>query len=162
MKGKKSFVQKQRHINSKRPSYREGRREDERDEKHQRRMAFNSLPEEKKAEILRNSQIVQSIQRNGITIKDLEKNFELGRDAGFREAAPNIVKTCYAAICLALHELYGFGKKRCHDVLTNVDQKVLYSLTSAEAIEEVWEKVGLQINFEEPFGRIVESEEEHT
>lgn len=162
MKGRKrSFVQTQRFASSKMPSSRDDRREDEREEKHQRRMAFNALPESKKAEILRNSEIVQRIQRNGITMDDLKENYDIGYKAGFESATGPVIKTCYAAICLALHELYGFGMKRCRDVLNLVDQKILYSLTSAEAIEEVWEKIGLQIDFNEILGdRVTEVEEQ--
>lgn len=71
-----------------------------------------------------------------------------------------MVKSCYAAICLALHELHGFGKKRCRDVLNCVDAKLLETLTSAEAIDEVWRTIGLEINFSEPFDRITEKEEQ--
>ncbi len=162
MKGKKrSFVQTQRFANSKMPSCRDDRREDEREEKRQRRMAFNALPEDKKAEILRKNEIVQRIQRNGITMDDLKENYDIGYKAGFENATGPVIKTCYAAICLALHELYGFGVERCRDVLNLVDQKILYSLTSAEAIEEVWEKIGLQIDFNEILGdRVTEVEEQ--
>lgn len=70
-----------------------------------------------------------------------------------------MVKSCYAAICLALHELYGFGRKRCLDTLNCVDAKLIDTLTSAEAIDEVWEKIGLQIDFSEAFDRISEKDE---
>lgn len=147
---KRSFVQTQRFLNSKTSSSRrEDRRFDEQEEKRKRRAVFNALPEAEKAEILRKNQIVQRIQRNGITIDDLKENYDIGYKAGFENATGPVIKTCYAAICLALHELHGFGMKRCRDVLNLVDQKILYSLTSAEAIEEVWEKIGLQIDFGE-------------
>ena len=97
---------------------------------------------------------IKSLIRNGITTKDLEKEFQNGYDAGFADAAPAVVKTAYAAICLALQESRGFGQEECADVLQRVDDHILHSLTSAEAIEEVWNKIGLRINFEEPFERI--------
>lgn len=99
-------------------------------------------------------QRVKSLIRNGITIEDLDKEYHNGWDAGFAEAAPCVVKTAYAAICLALQESRGFGQEECADVLQRVDDHILHSLTSAEAIEEVWNRIGLRINFNEPFERI--------
>lgn len=99
-------------------------------------------------------QRIKALIQNGITPEDLEREFKDGYNAGFKDAAPGVIKTAYAAICLVLHDLHGFGQKRCADVLQRVDDYILHSLTSAEAIEEVWDKIGLQINFEEPFERI--------
>lgn len=147
--GGRTFIQKQRFACSKGASQRDLRREAERDEKRRKREAFNALPLEKKAEILKTNAIVQRIQRNGITMDDLKENFDMGYNAGFKDSTTNVIKTAYAAICLALHELHGFGAKRCMDVLNLVDQKIIYSLTSDEAIEEVWNKVGLKIDFSE-------------
>lgn len=50
----------------------------------------------------------------------------------------------------------GFGKKRLRDVLQKTDQIVLEQLTSMEAIEEVWNKIGLQLVFDDPFERVQE------
>ncbi len=147
---KKSFVQQQRYNKSKaKTSPRVERRQDERDEKAARRAAFNALPEHKKAEIIKNSEMVNRIMQNGITLDDLKDNFDKGYNAGFKDAGEPIIKTCYAAICLALRELYGFGRKRCMKVLNKVDQQILYNLASDETISEVWDKIGLQIDFKE-------------
>lgn len=52
--------------------------------------------------------------------------------------------------------------KRCKDVLNLVDEKILFSLTSMEAIEEVWQKIGLQIDFNEVVSdRITEREDKN-
>ena len=55
-----------------------------------------------------------------------------------------------------LNEKYGFGRKRCCEVLNAVDQHLLYTLTSDEAIEEVWKRMGLKLEFNETFDRIQE------
>lgn len=102
---------------------------------------------------------MDALVKNGITPKDLEKNFEIGYDAGFKDASTQVVKTVYAAVCLALNDKkYGFGKKRCADVLRAVENHVLYSLSSEEAIEEVYKRMKLQLDFGEPFDRIIELE----
>lgn len=83
-----------------------------------------------------------------------EAAYQAGFDAGFRAAAPFTFKAIYAAVCMALHDLHGFGHDRCAKVLMAVDDHVANTLTSTELIEEAWKKTGLYLNFEEPFDRI--------
>ena len=103
-------------------------------------------------------QKIQALIKNGITIENLKRSYDDGYNAGFADAAPATFKTIYAAICLALNEKYGFGQKRCIDVLNAVDRYVVDSLTSAEAIEEVYKRMKITIDFSEAFDRVVESE----
>ena len=99
---------------------------------------------------------MDKLQCNGITVEHLKKNYEKGHADGFKDASDCIVKGCYAAVCLALNDLYGFGKKRCCDVLNAIDNHMAMTLVSEEAIEEVWQRMGLMIDFKEPFDRIFE------
>ena len=99
-------------------------------------------------------QLIKSIVQNGITLADLEKNYNIGYNDGFRAAGEPVVRGAYAAICLALNDLYGFGSKRCCDVLKAVDAHLLYSLSSTEEIEKVWERMKLRLDFKEPFDRV--------
>ena len=101
---------------------------------------------------------MDALCKNGITVKDLEQEFEKGYNAGFAEACPATFETIYAAVCLVLNEKHKFGRKRCMDVLNAIDQCVIESLTSKEAIDAVYERMGLIINFESPFDRIEEME----
>lgn len=102
--------------------------------------------------------MIARMEQNGITIADLERNYEKGYTAGFNAASEPMYRMMMAAICLALNDLHGFGKKRLKDVLQAVDQKVLYSLTSVELVDEVFEKTGLEIVFHDTFDRIQEKE----
>ena len=99
-------------------------------------------------------QRTQALIRNGITPRDLKQEYKKGYETGFRDAAPCVIQTEYAVICLALNKLHGFERELCADVLQCVDEHMLNSFTSVEVIEEVWEKIGLKINFDEPFERI--------
>lgn len=101
-------------------------------------------------------ELTKRLIKNGITPEDLKREFEKGYTAGFKEAAEPVIRGCYAAICLALNDLHGFGQRRCADVLNAVDNHLTMTLTSAEAIEEVYERMKLTINFKEPFERIQE------
>lgn len=107
--------------------------------------------------LLTKEQRIEALVKNGITPRDLEKEYERGFKAGFREAAPATFKAVYAAVCVALHDLHGFGHDRCAKVLMAVDDIVVNALTSEEIIEEVWQKIGLRLNFGEPFDRIEEA-----
>ena len=64
-----------------------------------------------------------------------------------------------AAVLLAAQEVYGFGHKRAWRLLKRVDEIVCTALDSEEVIREVWERMGLEINFREGVERIREVEE---
>lgn len=115
----------------------------------QERKAYFNVTEYKRAELEAKQVVMERLQRNGITVDDLKANYDKGWDAGFRVAAEPTIKACYAAICLAASELYGFGQKRCCDLLNAVDQKIIYSLSSQDVIDEVLHKLGLEIDFKE-------------
>ena len=99
---------------------------------------------------------MDELQRNGITVKDLQDNYDKGFHEGYKKAAEPIVMGCYAGVCLALNELYGFGHKRCADVLNAIDNHITMSLTSTEIIDEVWQRMGLKLEFRDAFERIRE------
>lgn len=99
-------------------------------------------------------QKVKALLKNGITPEDLEREYERGFKEGFKAAAPATFKAIYAAVCKALRKLYKFGRYRCSKVLMAVDDIVVNALTSEEIIEDVWEEIGLRLNFDEPFDRI--------
>lgn len=100
---------------------------------------------------------MDELQRNGITLADLQANYDKGFHDGFKKAAEPIVRGCYAGVCLALNDLYGFGHKRCLDVLNAMDQHITMTLSSVEAIDEVWNRMGLKLDFKDPFERIQEA-----
>lgn len=97
---------------------------------------------------------MDELQRNGITLADLQANYDKGFHDGFKKAAEPIVRGCYAGVCLALNDLYGFGHKRCADVLNALDQHITMTLSTVEAIDEVWNRMGLKLDFKDPFERI--------
>jgi hypothetical protein len=88
--------------------------------------------------------------KNGLTKKDMDKEYEQGYRAGEIEA----IKTIYAALCLGANEVAGFGHKRLKELLRATDRHVLESVTSEEIMDEVFAKFGLALNFGDPFERV--------
>ena len=144
--GKVKFRQKTR-VLSGREARRYGEREREREQRKADAERFWQLPPEERARRLADSELAQRIQKNGITLEDVkraeDKSYAMGMQAGIE----NTMKTCYAAICLALNELHGFGTKRCKEVLNAVDEKVVMTLVSEDAIQEVFDRMKLVIRF---------------
>lgn len=93
---------------------------------------------------------------------------EAGHKAGFIEGHKKGVdeggrlayRSIYGALLIKLHDMYGFGKQRLYKLLSEVDQRILESLEHTELIDEAWEKTGLRLNFDAPFDRIEEVEDE--
>lgn len=101
-----------------------------------------------------------------LATKDLEERKRLLAKAmanSEKEARNQAVEYCfhsiYAAVLLAAQEVYGFGHKRAWRLLKRVDEIVCTALSSEEVIQEVWERMGLEINFREGVDRIREVEE---
>ena len=92
--------------------------------------------------------------KNGITDADLAKNYELGRMDGYKQGADSASLAIYAAIALAANKLYGFGSKRCKDLIYAVDQYVTYAITSKELADEVYERFGINLCPDDPIERI--------
>ena len=98
----------------------------------------------------------QRINKNGITIEDLKRVEDQGYANGVSVGIENTMKTCYAAICMVLNGQYGFDSDKCKDVLNAVDERITMSLTSEESIREVWDEMGLTIEFKDMPGERVQ------
>ena len=101
-----------------------------------------------------------------LATKDLEERKRLLAKAmanSEKEARNQAVEYCfhsiYAAVLLAAQEVYGFGHKRAWRLLKRADEIICTALDSEEIIREVWERMGLEINFREGVERIREVEE---
>ena len=101
-----------------------------------------------------------------LATKDLEERKRLLAKAmadSEKEARNQAVEYCfhsiYAAVLLAAQEVYGFGHKRAWRLLKRADEIICTVLDSEEIIQEVWERMGLEINFREGVERIREVEE---
>jgi len=124
-----------------------GEREATREQRRQAIEAFWKLSPEERAQRIADHEAFQRISKNGITIEDMHKAEEDAYAKGIKDGKDGAVKTVFAAICLTLHELHGFGKERCSKVLNDVYDKLQFALTSQEAIQEVYDTMGLQITF---------------
>lgn len=129
---------------NKKQSLREMRRKAEREQKAEK--------QRQAAAILATKDLEERKRLLGKTIAQCEK-----------EARNQAVEYCfhsiYAAVLLAAQEVYGFGHKRAWRLLKRVDEIVCTALSSEEVIREVWERMGLEINFREGVDRIREVEE---
>ena len=93
------------------------------------------------------AQAMASLVKNGITPEYVDKECEKAKIEGYQQGVEATMGLCYAAACLALNELHGFGHKRCKRVLKAMDDHVVYTLTTFDAMEEVFKRMGLKINF---------------
>lgn len=134
-------------VLSGREARRYGAREREREQRRADAERFWQLTPEERAQRMADNEAFQRIQKNGITLEDVKRAEERSYAQGMQAGIENTMKTCYAAICLALNELHGFGTKRCKDVLNAVDEKVCMTLVSDDAIQEVFDRMKLEIRF---------------
>lgn len=93
---------------------------------------------------------INNMCKNGITPRDVDEAYQKGYKEGVDRATDFCLKDAYAAFLLAAHEVFGFGRDRCRRLLYAADEKVATSLSSNEAVEEVFKSIGVSINFYDP------------
>lgn len=140
---------RQTRIISGREARRMGEREATREQRQRDIDRFWALSPEERARRIADNEAFQRIQKNGITLEDLKRAEDEAYHKGVRNGIESTMKTCYAAVCLAMHELHGFGRKRCARVLNRVDETIQMALTSQDAIDEVYDTMKLKIDFRE-------------
>lgn len=97
---------------------------------------------------------IDRLMQQGISPEDLKKAYNDGFADGYRKAAVPTIEACYAAVCVALHEQFGFGQDRCIRVVSAVDEQIVTMITSEEIRQQALEKAGVDIRFEDGVDRI--------
>lgn len=136
-----------RNTLSSRQIRRMGERERTKEQRLQAIQAFWNLSPEERKQRMADQEAVDRIQRNGITIEDMYKAENDAYAKGVQAGKEATVRTCFAAICMTLHEMHGFGRDRCSRILNDVYDKLTMALTSDDAIQEVYDTMGLEIHF---------------
>ena len=156
--GKMKFAQR---TMTAREMRRMGEREQAKQERQRRLDAFWALPPEERARRMADNEALQRISKNGITIEDLKNAEDQARRDGFMDGAAEMIKICYAAICLALHESEGYDCDKCRELLAAADERVVYAINSRDLLQEVRDTMGLEFNFNADVGedRIQEVED---
>ena len=86
-----------------------GERELQKEQRQKAIDAFWALSPEERQKRIADQEAFQRIQKNGITIDDLKMVEVQGQQDGYLAGKVETLRLCYAAICMALHELHGFG-----------------------------------------------------
>lgn len=156
--GKMKFAQR---TMTAREMRRMGEREQAKQERQRRLDAFWALPPEERARRMADNEAFQRISKNGITIEDLKNAEDQARRDGFMDGAAEMIKICYSAICLELHESEGYDCDKCRELLAAADERVVYAINSRDLLQEVRETMGLEFNFNADVGedRIQEVED---
>lgn len=93
--------------------------------------------------------------RNGITEDDVKKAYRDGWEAAMQKQNGMTQALIFAGVCMALHEHFGFGETRCFRVLSSAYDHILEELDTNEAIEKVWQQIGLKLQLDDPIEPII-------
>lgn len=94
-------------------------------------------------------QRINAMCKNGITPKDVDSAYEQGRKDTIHAVSDYIMQECYAGFMLAAHDVFGFGHDRCLRLVRAADDKIINYLSSDEALNEVFDKLGIRFAFED-------------
>ena len=115
----------------------------------QRRAAQRNQPAYKR---MTHDQLMNAIAKNGLTVDDLKRC----RQEGYQLGVESAVIQCYAAMCLALNETFGFGRERVLRTLKAVDEKVVFAIDGAEMCGQVFDRFGVRLDFKAGMDRVQE------
>lgn len=90
---------------------------------------------------------VLSLQRNGITEKDLDKAREDGYRDGYMYAAEGFLKKMYAAIGAELLDA-GNSKEEVLSFIKNTDHRFAVMFDADDEIKEISERLGIWLNID--------------
>ena len=110
----------------------------------QRRKAEKSKPAWQR---MSHDQKLANLMKQGISPKDLERSYNDGYEQGRLVGINGTYAICFAAACLAANDLHGFGRRRCYRLMEAMQSHVINSLTSTEACDEVFRRMGLELDF---------------
>lgn len=87
----------------------------------------------------------EKLEKNGITVKDLEENYKRGKHDAFTWASEYYQPYFYSAIAIALHRDLKFGETRMIRFLEAVQQIMTEEICTADIIERCRRETGLDI-----------------
>ena len=125
-------------------SLREMKRQAARKDAHQLRMIEASPVERQQAALF----------RNGITHEDVKREYLRGRKDGVAAGRDFAFKLAYAGTLLCLIEEHGMKPDDAVDLLCLIDNRVKLCIEDTELADEVYEKYGVRLEWEDPIERI--------
>ena len=97
-------------------------------------------------------QKIAALIKNGISPADLKTSYDEGYRQGWRQGVDGTYQICFAAVILALRELHNFNQDQLCGVAATMQEHIVHSLTSVEAVQEVYKQTGLILDLLDPTG----------
>ena len=91
--------------------------------------------------------VKEKLERNGITVEDLEREYARGRNESVSEVTEFATKMIYCGFALALKREFKLGHDRVLRSLRSAYQIILEELTTADIIDRVSEELGINVRF---------------
>lgn len=94
---------------------------------------------------LTRQEYIDRIEQNGITLKELEKNWHLGYEQGKKEGQSWAFDAAYGSVMLALKREFGFGHDRLGRVAMAAAAIQVEYLTTDEMYEQLKKECGVEL-----------------
>lgn len=98
-------------------------------------------------------QRLEALYQNGITAKDVEEVYHEGFVIGGNEMVIRTTRALYAIMCVVLSER-GASQDECWQTIAEMDKRLLTYIDQDELAQEVLEKTGIELEFEEAIDRV--------
>ena len=95
-----------------------------------------------------------ALYRNGITEKDLIREYQKGVEDGRKHAEDYAFHVIYAAILITLIDHRGMDMDEAVEALIDIDHQAVVCIQDSEITEEAYERTGVRLNWDEAIERI--------
>lgn len=112
----------------------------------QRRAAKRAAPKKKPIwHGLTREEKKEALFRNGITTKDLEREYDIGYKQARQELTSFAMQMFYCAAAISAHRLFGFGETRITRLLDDIQQIMTEEIGTEDMIERCRRETGIDI-----------------
>lgn len=87
----------------------------------------------------------EALFRNGITAKDLAREYETGYKQARQDLTSFAMMMFYCATAIATHRLFGFGEARITRLLDDIQQIMTEEIGTEDMIERCKRETGIEI-----------------
>ena len=95
-----------------------------------------------------------SFYRNGITLEDVQKEYEKGLAEGRRFAEDFAFHAIYAAFLITMIDHKGMDQDEAVELLREIDRQVVVCVEDEELTEEAYEKTGVELRWKDALERV--------
>ncbi len=98
--------------------------------------------------------------KNGITLDDMQREYDKGAADGRRFGEDFAFHTIYAVFLITMIDHYGMDQEKAIELLRYMDKQVMLCVADDELTKETYERTGIEIDWRDPIERVTRKDDD--